>query len=181
MRASIEGHRLAIAASALHAHRCGAAADRAIEPVAGTPFDFRQSTAIGARIAQRDAQLEHAGGYDHNFVLDRADPDALAFAAELTDPASRRRMKVFTTEPGIQFYSGNFLDGSGRGKQGRGYAFREGLCLETQHFPDSPNQPAFPSTLLRPGDVYRQTTVYRFDIAAIDTARTSLVATGARR
>ena len=133
-------------------------------PVAGTPFDFRTPTAIGARLGAEDEQLRLAGGYDHNYVLDRTG-DGLAAAARLSDPRSGRTLNVHTTEPGMQFYSGNFLDGSGRGKHGRVHAHRAGLCLETQHFPDSPNHPEFPSTVLRPGDVYRSRTVFAFGVS----------------
>jgi aldose 1-epimerase len=134
-----------------------------LRAVAGTPFDFRAPTAIGARIEDDDEQLRFGGGYDHNFVVDGWDDDGeLRRAAVLRDPVSGRTMEVLTTEPGIQFYSGNFLDGSDIGKDGVVYERRTGLCLETQHFPDSPNQPDFPSTVLRPGETYRSTTVYRF-------------------
>lgn len=132
-----------------------------LAPVAGTAFDFRASRAIGARIADDDAQLRHAGGYDHNFVLDRSD-GGLAHGAHLFEPRTGRAVDVYTTEPGLQFYSGNFLDGTIRGKEGRVYPHRGGLCLETQHFPDSPNQPHFPSAVLRPGEEYRSRTVYVF-------------------
>jgi aldose 1-epimerase len=134
-----------------------------LRPVGGTPFDFRDPTAIGARIENDDEQLAFGGGYDHNYVLDGWGPDGkLRRAAVLRDPVSGRTMEVLTTEPGVQFYSGNFLDGSDLGKDGVVYEQRTGLCLETQHFPDSPNQPDFPSTVLRPGETYRSTTVYRF-------------------
>lgn len=129
--------------------------------LASTPFDFRQSTAIGQRINANDEQLRFGGGYDHNWVLDAA-AGKLAQAAELYDPASGRVLQVFTTEPGIQFYSGNFLDGSIKGKEGRVYAHRSGLCLETQHFPDSPNQANFPSTVLKPGQKFHSVTEFRF-------------------
>jgi len=132
-------------------------------PVAGTPFDFRTPTAIGARIGAADAQLRSAGGYDHNFVLDRA-ASGLTHAARVVEPGSGRTLDVYTDQPGLQFYSGNFLDGTLRGKEGRVYAHRGGFCLETQHFPDSPNQPAFPSTIVRPGTAYRTRTVFRFGI-----------------
>lgn len=125
-----------------------------IATVAGTPFDFREPTPIGARIAADHPQLKIAGGYDHNWVLDG---EGLKLAARLEDPVSGRVMEVHTSEPGLQFYSGNFLDGSVAG-----LAHRSGLCLETQHFPDAPNRPEFPSTLLRPGETFRSTTVYRF-------------------
>ncbi len=132
-----------------------------IAPVAGTPFDFMTPTAIGARIDLEDEQLENGGGYDHNFVLDR-DGAGLAHAARVEEPTTGRVLDVFTTEPGLQFYSGNFLDGSIIGKSGWVYGHRYGFCLETQHFPDSPNQPAFPSTILRPGEEYRSRTVFVF-------------------
>ena len=133
-----------------------------LAPVAGTPFDFRVPTAIGARIAAPDTQLLYGKGYDHNFVLTRGPKPGLAHAARLVDPASGRTLDVTTTEPGIQFYSGNFLDGTIRGKGGITYGHRAGLCLETQHFPDSPNHPAFPSTILRPGQTFRSQTVWAF-------------------
>jgi aldose 1-epimerase len=134
-----------------------------LAPVAGTPFDFRKATAIGARIGQDDEQLHRGGGYDHNFVLDR--PEAgLRRAVRLADPKSGRTMEIQTTEPGVQFYSGNFLDGTITGKGGTVYKYRSGLCLETQHFPDSPNHPAFPSTVLRPGKEYRSKTVLVFGV-----------------
>ncbi len=132
-----------------------------IAPVAGTPFDFTTPTAIGARIDLEDEQLENGGGYDHNFVLDR-DGAGLAHAARVEEPTTGRVLDVYTTEPGLQFYSGNFLDGSLIGKSGQVYRHRYGFCLETQHFPDSPNQPAFPSTILRPGEEYRSRTVFVF-------------------
>lgn len=134
-----------------------------IMPVAGTPFDFRIPVAIGARIADRHRQLEAGKGYDHNWVLNAAG-DASAIAARVVHPPSGRTLEVRTTEPGLQFYSGNLLDGSLTGKDGVRYRKHAGLCLETQHFPDSPNQPSFPSTVLRPGEEFRSTTVYRFGV-----------------
>jgi len=136
-----------------------------IAPVAGTPFDFRAATRIGARTGQDNAQLRFGRGYDHNWVLDRASGSGLVHAARLVDPSSGRTLDVSTTEPGVQFYSGNFLDGTVKGKGGRVYAHRTGLCLETQHFPDSPNHANFPSTILRPGATYRARTVFRFSVA----------------
>ena len=130
--------------------------------VADTPFDFREPTPIGARIDQDHRQLEIAGGYDHNFVLARQDRDSLHLAARVYDPDTGRQMDVLTTEPGLQFYSGNFLDGSLTGKGGASYPRRSGLALETQHFPNSPNEPDFPSTILRPDETYSSRTVYRF-------------------
>jgi aldose 1-epimerase len=137
-----------------------------IRSVERTPFDFRRATPIGARIDQSDTQLRYGRGYDHNWVLDRAATAGLAHAARLVDSTSGRALDISTTEPGIQFYSGNFLDGTIRGKGGQVYAHRTGLCLETQHFPDSPNRSNFPSTILRPGDVYRSRTVFAFSVAA---------------
>lgn len=132
--------------------------------VAGTPFDFRSLTPIGSRIEQNNDQLKIAGGYDHNWVLNRSG-NALTLAARVEEPVSGRLMEVYTTEPGIQFYTGNFLDGTVKGKGGKVYARRSAFCLETQHFPDSPNHPAFPSTVLKPGQRYQTTTVYRFALA----------------
>ena len=136
-----------------------------IAPVAGTPFDFRTATPIGARIGQDNTQLRFGRGYDHNWVLDRPSGSGLAHAARVVEPASGRTLDVSTTEPSVQFYAGNFLDGTIRGKGGRVYAHRSGLCLETQHFPDSPNHPNFPSTILRPGATYRSRTVFTFGVA----------------
>jgi len=130
-------------------------------PVEGTPFDFRTPMSIGARIMQDDEQLRNGKGYDHNFALNRQG-EGLVHAAHVYEPSSGRVMDVHTTEPGVQFYSGNFLDGSITGKSGRVYQQHFGFCLETQHFPDSPNQPQFPSTILRPGSEYRSRTVYAF-------------------
>jgi aldose 1-epimerase len=136
----------------------------AIAPVQGTPFDFRRSTAVGARINDAHEQLKHGRGYDHNFVLDSTG-NGLRPAARVMDPKSGRTLEVATTEPGVQFYTGNFLDGSVKGKGGTVYNHRTALCLETQHFPDSPNKPHFPSTILRPGDRYRSRTVFTFGVA----------------
>ena len=135
-----------------------------LKPVAGTPFDFRRLTAIGARIGQDDEQLKRGGGYDHNFVL-RGKPGELRLAARVVEPKSGRELEVYTTEPGLQFYSGNFLDGSIKGKLGKPQVKHGGLCLEAQHYPDSPNRPEWPSVVLRPGQTYRQTTVYRLTVA----------------
>ena len=132
-----------------------------LRPVAGTPFDFRRPLAIGLRVDADDRQIKYGGGYDHNFVFARWD-GKLRLAGMLRDPKSGRTMEMFTTEPGVQYYCGNFLDGSDVGKGGKTYARRSGLCLETQHFPDSPNKPQFPSCILRPGEEYRHVTVYRF-------------------
>ncbi len=132
-----------------------------IAPVAGTPFDFKTPTAIGARINDTHEQIARGNGYDHNFVLNRTG-DGLSLAARVVEPTTGRTMTVSTTEPGVQFYTGNFLDGTLTGKGGRVYGRRAGLCLETQHYPDSPNQPNFPSTVLRPGQEYRSKTVFAF-------------------
>ena len=134
-----------------------------IAPVDGTPMDFRTPTAIGARIRDDFGQLRHGRGYDHNWVLRDARGE-LRVAAEVTDPAGGRTLTVRTTEPGVQFYSGNFLDGTVTGTSGRAYRQGDGLALETQHFPDSPNHPHFPSTVLRPGETFRSTTVLDFGV-----------------
>jgi aldose 1-epimerase len=131
-----------------------------LKPVAGTPFDFRKLTAIGARINDDNEQLKLAHGYDHNFVLNSGG-GKMALAAKVVEPATGRVLEVLTDQPGVQFYTGNFLNGSAKGK-GKTYNFRDGFCLETQHFPDSPNHPKFPSTELKPGQTYRSTTIYRF-------------------
>ncbi len=132
-------------------------------PVADGPFDFRKPTVIGDRIADDDEQLRFARGFDHNFVLNR-EGTGLVHAARVVDPSSGRTLDVHTTEPGLHFYSGNFIDGRVPGKEGRAYGPRAGLCLETQHYPDSPNQPEFPSTVLRPGQEYRSRTVFAFGV-----------------
>jgi aldose 1-epimerase len=134
-----------------------------LRPVAGTPFDFRTPMAIGSRIAADDEQLRLGHGYDHNWVLEPAAGHEARLAAVLTDPTSGRSLEIRTTQPGLQFYSGNFLDGKPAG-HGTVFPYRTGLCLETQHFPDSPNQPAFPDTILRPGQRYSATTVLRFSV-----------------
>jgi aldose 1-epimerase len=134
-----------------------------LAPVAGGPFDFRTLTGIGARIATDDEQLRRGRGYDHNFVLSRGQ-SGLVHAARVVEPTSGRTLDVHTTEPGLQFYSGNSIDGRVIGKAGRVYGPRSGLCLETQHYPDSPNQPGFPSTLLRPDAQYRSRTVFAFGV-----------------
>ncbi len=131
-----------------------------IRPVEGTAFDFRKATRIGERIEASEEQIKLGGGYDHNWIVD-GQAGKLREAAELYEPTSGRVMKVSTTEPGIQFYSGNFLTGS-KGKGGKPYPLRSALCLETQHFPDSPNQPAFPSTELKPGEKFDSVTVFSF-------------------
>ena len=135
-----------------------------LAPVAGTPFDFRTPTPIGARLGQQqtDQQLRFGGGYDHNWVLDGGGEGRLVHAARVYDPSSGRTLDVLTDQPGLQFYGGNFLDGTIRGKQGKTYAYRSAMALETQHFPDSPNHPNFPNTILRPGQTFRSRTVFAF-------------------
>ncbi|HEU5080732.1 MAG TPA: aldose epimerase family protein [Opitutaceae bacterium] len=132
-----------------------------LRPVEGTPFDFRKPHRVGERIGEKDEQLEFGGGYDHNFVIDRKGA-GLDLAATVFDPASGRVLEVLTTEPGVQLYSGNFLDGGAVGKSGKPYPYRSALALETQGFPDAVNQPNFPSIVLRPGSEYKSTTVFRF-------------------
>jgi aldose 1-epimerase len=134
----------------------------ALDPVEGTPFDFRSFHAIGERIRGNHEQLVFGRGYDHNWVLNPPKGEGLNLAAQLLEPWSGRMLSILTTEPGIQFYSGNFLDGTLYGTSGRQYRQGDGLALETQHFPDSPNKPNFPSTVLRPGETYETTTVYAF-------------------
>ncbi len=164
-RGDILSHQLALRAAQFTPVDAGLIPTGERKPVAGTPFDFLKATAIGERINAKDGadgeQLRRGEGYDHNWVLDNTD-GKLTEAAEVYEPTSGRVMRVLTTEPGIQLYSGNFLDGSIQGKGGARYGVRSALCLETQHFPDSPNQPAFPSTELRQGQRYQTTTVFRF-------------------
>jgi aldose 1-epimerase len=131
-----------------------------LRPVDGTPFDFRTPTAIGARIGQDDEQLKFGNGYDHNWIING--PRSLRLMARVSDPTSGRILEVYSTEPAMQFYSGNFLDGTLTGKGGWTYQFRDAFCMEPQHYPDSPNHPDFPSTLLRPGETYHNTIIYRF-------------------
>lgn len=160
---TILGHELQINADAFTPVAHGLVTTGEILCVQDTPMDFRSPTAIGRHIDDDDEQLQHAGGYDHNFVL-RDQSAAMTPAAVLFDPSAGRKLEIFTTEPGMQFYSGNFLDGSIIGKNGRAYVRHSGCCLEAQHFPDSPNHPNFPSTVLQPGEEYRQTTVHRFSV-----------------
>jgi aldose 1-epimerase len=154
-------HQLTLRASRFTPVDAGLIPTGELKSVEGTPFDFRKPTAIGARISSDDEQLRRGRGYDHNWVLDSGG-GKLSEAAELYDASSGRVLKVLTDQPGIQFYSGNFLDGSVAGKGGRRYELRSALCLETQHFPDSPNHPDFPTTELKPGQQYHTITVYRF-------------------
>lgn len=158
---SILDHEMMIAADHFTPIDAGFIPTGEIRSVEGTPFDFRTPTAIGARIDADDEQVKNGLGYDHNFVLSDTD-SGLKLAARVYDRTSGRIMEVTTNEPGIQFYAGNFLDGSLTGKGGQVYPYRSGFCLETQHFPDSPNQPTFPTTILRPGELYATQTVYSF-------------------
>jgi aldose 1-epimerase len=157
----ILGHDLMLAADRFTPVDQGLIPTGELRPVDGTPMDFRTPVPIGQRIGQDDEQLRFGGGYDHNWVLTDYD-GSLQLAARLSHSGTGRVMEVWTTEPGVQFYSGNFLDGSNIGKGGAVYQHRNGLCLETQHFPDSPNRPEFPSTVLRPRERYQTTTVYQF-------------------
>jgi len=161
-RQEITGHDLELNASRFTPVNAVLIPTGELRSVEGTPFDFRKPTAIGARIGAADEQLKFGRGYDHNWVLDRTGDGGVQAAARVTEAKSGRVLEVLTTEPGIQFYSGNFLDGTIRGKDGQAYAHRTGLCLETQHFPDSPNHANFPSTVLKPGQTYHSETIFRF-------------------
>jgi len=161
-RGDILGHQLTLNASRFTPVDATLIPTGELRAVAGTPFDFTAAQAIGARIDGNDEQLRFGHGYDHNFVIDRADATTLTLAARVAEPSSGRVLEVHTTEPGLQLYTGNWLDGSQPGKRGHAYGRRCGLALETQHFPDSPNQEQFPSTILRPGQEYRSRAVYRF-------------------
>src|SRR5699024_10742056 len=134
-----------------------------IKSVKGTPFDFNQPTSIGKRINEDNQQLKFAGGYDHNWILDKPEPGMLTLAAKVHDPESGRGINVYTTEQGIQIYTGNFLDGSTSGIGGM-YGYRSAFTLETQHYPDSPNHPNFPSTVLKPGQIYYSITIFKFTV-----------------
>jgi aldose 1-epimerase len=158
----ILGHELMINANQFTPVNSGQIPTGELRSVKGTVMDFTKPTAVGARINADDEQIKFGKGYDHNWVLNKKKAGKLTHAATLSDPDSGRVMEVWTTEPGVQFYSGNFLDGSIIGKGGIAYKQRWGMCLETQHFPDSPNKPEFPTTVLRPGEVYKTTTVMKF-------------------
>ena len=132
--------------------------------VEATPMDFRKPEIIGKRIDDEFDQLSYGKGYDHNWVINRKKPGELTLAAVYFDPGSHRTMEVHTTQPGMQLYTGNWLDGSDKGKGGKSYGMRSALCLETQNYPDSPNKPGFPSTLLRPGEIYKNTCLYKFSV-----------------
>lgn len=157
----VRGHEVTLAADRFTPVDAGMIPTGELTAVAGTPFDFRTATAIGARIDEGHPQLKVAGGYDHNFVLNGG--PSLHVAARVVEPSSGRTLQVDTTEPGVQFYTGNKLTGA-IGKGGHVYGPRTGFCLETQHFPDSPNKPNFPSTVLRPGDIHRSKTVFTFGV-----------------
>lgn len=157
----ILNHEIEIRASRFTPVDAGLIPTGELRSVEGTPFDFRKPHRIGERIDAQDEQIRLGGGYDHNFVLDR-EGAGLSLAARVVEPSSGRGLEVWTTEPGMQFYTGNFLDGTITGKGGKVYPRRSGFCLETQHFPDSPNQPGFPSTVLEPGQEYRSATVWKF-------------------
>ena len=161
---SILDHELMIPADRMTPVDAGLIPTGELRPVAGTPFEFRAPRRVGDRIGEDEEQIQRGHGYDHNFVLARSGA-SLELAARVRDPRSGRVLEILTTEPAIQFYSGNFLTGADVGKGGTAYTHRTGFCLETQHFPDSPNQPTFPPTILRPGEVYRSTTTYRFTAA----------------
>jgi aldose 1-epimerase len=132
-----------------------------LKPVNGTPFDFRKPTAIGARINDPDQQLQYGPGYDHNWVINKP-MGKLGLQARVYEPATGRVMEVWSTEPGLQFYAGNFLDGTITGKDGKVYQRRTAFCMEPQHYPDSPNKPMFPTTELKPGETYQNTIIYSF-------------------
>jgi len=157
----ILGHVLALNADRFTPVDEGLIPTGELKAVKDTPMDFTKATAIGARIANEHQQLKFGGGYDHNWVLNKGGKE-MTVAARVSEPTTGRIMEIRTVEPGIQFYSGNFLDGTITGKGGRVYPHRWGFCLETQHYPDSPNKPNFPSTILRPGEKYETTTIYRF-------------------
>jgi aldose 1-epimerase len=154
-------HQLMIAADSMTPVGAGLITTGAIVSARNTPMDFRTSTVIGSRIGDQDEQLLLAKGYDHNWVL-RDYNKQIRKVAEVYEPTTGRMLTLFTDQPGLQFYTGNFLDGTAKGKNGVAYQFRTGFCLETQCYPDSPNKPNFPSAVLRPGDVYHQTTIYQF-------------------
>ncbi len=160
-RGTILGHELTINADRYTPIDANAIPLGPLAPVEDTPFDFRTPQTVGARIDEDDEQLRNGLGYDHNFVLNKPQPDMLSLAATVRDPASGRVLELYTQEPGVQFYSGNFLDGTLSGK-GWQYGHRQGLCLEPQHYPDSPNRPDYPNTILRPGEVYATRSMYRF-------------------
>ncbi|QIJ62389.1 aldose epimerase family protein [Streptomyces sp. JB150] len=159
---TVYDHELSIAASRYTPVDAGLIPTGELAKVAGTPFDFRRAKTVGEDIRDAHQQVLYGQGFDHNWVLDKGITGRPEHVATLRDPRSGRTLRIATTEPGLQFYSGNFLDGTLVGSGGRVYRQGDALCLETQHFPDSPNQPSFPSTVLRPGQTYRSTTVHSF-------------------
>jgi aldose 1-epimerase len=161
----ILGHKITLNADRFTPVDSGLIPTGELRPVSGTPFDLRKATVIGAHIEDGDPQIKLGHGYDHNWVLNKKGNE-LTLAARVEDPSSGRVLEVLTTQPGVQFYTGNFLDGTIQGKGGKVYQRRYGFCLETQHFPDSPNQPKFPTTELKPGQTFRSTTVFKFSTAA---------------
>jgi aldose 1-epimerase len=163
LKEDILGHLLMLKATTYTPVLPGLIPNGEIVTVKGTPMDFLNPTAIGERIDQDNEQLVLGLGYDHNWVINNAD-GSLKLAGTLYEPTSRRLMEIFTTEPGIQFYSGNFMNGSHSGHDGRVYKYRHAVCLETQHYPDSPNHPEFPSTTLNPRETYKSKTVYKFSV-----------------
>jgi len=160
----ILGHEMMIDADQFIPTRSGLIPIGELRSVKGTPFDFNTPTPIGARIDQEDEQLRIGGGYDHCWVLNKKSEGSLELGVRVYEPTTGRVMELFSTEPGVQFYSGNFLDGSNVGKGGIVYEYRSAICLEAQHFPDSPNQPQFPTVVLEPGQEYRKTTIYEFSV-----------------
>ncbi|MDB4291885.1 galactose mutarotase [Maribacter sp.] len=165
---TVDDHRMMINADSFTPVDAGLIPTGEIKKVADTPFDFRKLKPIAQDIEAEDQQLFFGKGYDHNFVLNQEprNENGLVLAARVEDPKSGRTLEVFTDEPGIQFYGGNFLKGEDKGKSGKPYVFRGSFCLETQHFPDSPNQPNFPSTVLMPNEIYTSVCVYKFGVVA---------------
>jgi len=158
---TINNHLLMINADSYTPVDSGLIPTGEVAPVKGTPFDFRNPTPIGARVNNDNEQLKMGGGYDHNWVLNKGD-EKISLAATLQDPGSGRKMEVYTSEPGVQFYGGNFMNGKYKGKFDLPIKYREAMCLETQHFPNTPNQDNFPSTLLKPGEEYYSICIYKF-------------------
>ncbi|MBZ5497469.1 MAG: galactose mutarotase [Acidobacteriia bacterium] len=160
-KGDILGHEVMIQADKITPVDSGLIPTGALQPVQGTPFDFNTPTTIGARIGENNEQLKFGKGYDHNWVINKPMGE-LGLMARVYEPTSGRVLEVLSTEPGLQFYSGNFLDGTLKGKGGWVYQFRNGFCMEPQHYPDSPNKPDFPSVVLKPGQTYKNTIIYRF-------------------